>query len=107
MITQINPAADVVTLINSFTVEPERQHELIALLIDATEQVMRHQPGFVSANIHAGLDGTRVANYAQWQSVPAFEAMLANPECRKHMAAAAEIATFDPVLYTVTAVHHA
>jgi hypothetical protein len=25
---------------------------------------MRHRPGFISANIHASLDGTRVVNYA-------------------------------------------
>lgn len=29
---------------------------------------MRHIDGFVSANIHASLDGTRAVNYAQWRS---------------------------------------
>ena len=40
---------------------------------------MQHQPGFVSANIHVSTDGTRVVNYAQWESAEAFQAMLADP----------------------------
>src|SRR5215208_1353637 len=58
---------DVVTLINVFTVAPEDQQRLVDILIDATQKVMRKQPGFVSANIHRSLDGTRVTNYAQWR----------------------------------------
>ncbi|QUH01345.1 antibiotic biosynthesis monooxygenase [Saccharopolyspora erythraea] len=105
--TEINADADLVTLINVFTVEPGRQRELVDVLARATEEVMRHQPGFVSANLHVSLDGTRVANYAQWESSEHFQRMLANPECRHHMSAAAEIARFEPALYSVDSVHHA
>lgn len=59
---------DVATLINVFTVTRMTQQPLVDLLTEATEQVMRHRPGFISANIHASLDGTRVVNYAQWRS---------------------------------------
>ena len=48
------------TLINVFTVAPDRAADLAALLHTATEKVMRHQPGFRSANIHLSIDGTRV-----------------------------------------------
>jgi heme-degrading monooxygenase HmoA len=101
MPTTIASDQPVVTLINTFTVEPERQHELVRLLIDATEQVMRRLPGFVSANIHRGLDGSHVANYAQWRSREDFETMLQNPEARDHMGRAAALAQFEPVLYEV------
>ena len=40
---------------------------------------MKRVPGFVSANIHRIVDGTRVANYAQWKSKEAFERMLGIP----------------------------
>lgn len=86
---------------------PDRQQELVDVLDQASEEVMRHLPGFVSANIHASLDGTRVVNYAQWRSVDDFEAMQVNPDAAGHMAAAAELATFDAHLHTVRAVHHA
>ena len=94
---------DVVTLINVFIVRPECQQRLVDVLVDATETVMRKQQGFVSANIHRSLDGTRVTNYAQWRSREAFEAMLRNPEAAEHMGEAARIAErFEPHLYEVS-----
>ena len=100
-ITMENP---IVTLINVFTVAPERQDELIGLLLRATEKVMRHLPGFISANLHKSLDGKHVANYAQWESLDAFEKMLRHPVARSHMQKAEKIATFEPVLYRVDSV---
>ena len=94
---------DVVTLINVFTVAPEDQQRLVDVLVEATQAVMRKQPGFVSANIHKSLDGTRVANYAQWRSKEAFEAMLRDREAAEHMGEAARIAeSFEPHLYEVS-----
>jgi hypothetical protein len=66
---------------------------------------MRHLPGFVSASIHRSLDGTRVANYAQWRSLEDFERMLANPEAQAHIREATAIAKAVPVLYRVNSVH--
>jgi quinol monooxygenase YgiN len=104
--TTIERHAPYATLINVFTVEPERAVELAGLLDDATETVMRHVPGFISANIHVSTDGTRVVNYAQWESAEAMQAMLADPAAREHMAPAAALASsFDPHLYTVESVH--
>ncbi|MCI2418496.1 antibiotic biosynthesis monooxygenase [Saccharopolyspora sp. K220] len=107
MVTTIEPGAPVMTLINIFTVAPERQQELVDLLDNATEEVMRHRPGFVSANIHASLDGTHVANYAQWRSEEDFKAMLADPVAQEHMRAAGAMAEFEPVVYRVASSHHA
>ena len=93
---------DVVTLVNVFTVSPERQQQLIDLLVEATQTVMNQQPGFVSANIHRGLDGTQVVNYAQWRRVEDFRAMLRDPRAQTHMQAAAHLATrVEPQLYQV------
>lgn len=104
----ISAAQDVTTLINVFTVAPERQQDLVRLLDEATEEVMRHRPGFVSANIHASADGTRVVNYAQWASAEDFQAMLQDRLAREHMGAAGELAeSFEPNLYRVTSVHRA
>ena len=69
----------VVTMVNIFTVEPANQQKLVDILIEATDAVMSKVDGFVSANIHASLDGTRVVNYAQWKSEEHFTAMLQNP----------------------------
>ncbi len=104
--TMIEAGAPVVTLINIFTVEPARQAHLVELLEQATQQVMRHRPGFVSANIHRGLDGATVANYAQWASQADFQAMLADPTAQVHMREAVAIADSAPAMYEVVSVHH-
>jgi len=104
--TTIVEHAPYATLINVFTVSPGKAAELAALLTDSTEAVMQQLRGFRSANIHISTDGTRVVNYAQWDSAEAFAAMQANPEAQVHMRAAAELADgFDPHLYTVDFVH--
>ena len=99
--TTISKDNKVVTLINIFTVEPKNQQRLVDMLVVATEQTMRHMPGFVTANIHKSLDGERVANYAQWRSREDFEAMLKNPAALAHMKPITEIAKFDAHLYEV------
>jgi quinol monooxygenase YgiN len=100
--TIIEKGNRVLTLINVFTVEPENQQKLMTLLIEATEQTMMNLPGFVSANIHRSLDGKRVVNYAQWENMAAFQAMLKNPEAIPHMQAAAALAKFEPILCEVS-----
>jgi heme-degrading monooxygenase HmoA len=104
--TTINEHAPYATLINVFTVAPERAAELAEMLRTATEETMRFAPGFISANIHVSTDGTRVVNYAQWQSAEAYRAMLHDPIAREHMGVCAAVTTsFEPRLYTVESVH--
>src|SRR5438046_8090919 len=98
---EISAEAPVLTLINVFTVAPEKQAQLVELLERATRDVMQVRPGFISASIHRSIDGTRVTNYAQWRDRAAFDAMLQDEEARAHMTAAAALAMkFEPVLYT-------
>ena len=97
----IDKNADLMTLVNVFTVKPENQEKLVTLLTDATEQVMRSLPGFVSANIHKSVDGKKVVNYAQWKTEDDFQAMKKNPEAQSHMKAVADLAEFDPIVCEV------
>jgi heme-degrading monooxygenase HmoA len=104
--TTIERHSSYATLINVFTVEPENAAALAALLSTATEDVMRHLDGFRSANIHVSTDGTRVVNYAQWDSLEACARMRDHPAAREHMDKAAGLAVgFDPHFYTVESVH--
>jgi quinol monooxygenase YgiN len=102
--TAIREGASPLTLINVFTVEPERQKDLVAALEEATERSIRHRPGFVSVNIHASLDGTRVVNYAQWETREHLEDMLADPTSREHIQKISELAASDPQLYEVSTI---
>jgi heme-degrading monooxygenase HmoA len=100
--TAISKHNKVATLINVFIVEPQNQQKLVDMLTKATEATMKNIDGFISANIHKSLDGRRVVNYAQWQSVEDFEAMTKIPEAMEHMKPINEIATADFHLYEVT-----
>jgi len=101
--TTITTNKNMVTLINVFTVEPENQQRLVDLLTEATKLAMKKQPGYISANIHKSLDGTRITNYAQWRSKDDFEVMLENPEAAKHMKEASQLAIkIEPHLYEVS-----
>ncbi|MEU2158312.1 antibiotic biosynthesis monooxygenase family protein [Streptomyces sp. NPDC019396] len=103
---KIDTIRPVATLINVFTVAPDRQAELIALLAQATEETMKRQPGFICANFHASQDGECVINYAQWETEDHYREMLTNPEARVHMDKAATIATdVQPRLYRVESTH--
>lgn len=98
----LSPEHDHVVLINTFVVKPDRCEELLELLSRATEEEKRHLPGFVSANLHESVDGTRVANYVQWRSVAALEMMYSNQQAQQHMKQAAALAdSFEPILYTL------
>jgi heme-degrading monooxygenase HmoA len=103
----IRAGAPVVTLVNVFTVEPDAQQRLVELWQQATDDVLRHLPGFVSANVHRSFDGTKVVNYAQWESREAFQAMLRNPAAVPYLEQLGQIGTPAPVLCEVVSVHHA
>lgn len=106
--TNLDPTAGHLVLINTFTVEPAKADDLVRVLSRATEEVMRHMPGFVSANLHVSDDRRHVANYAQWRSRDDLDAMMKDPKPRAHMQEAAGIATsFEPIYYRLIETHAA
>jgi heme-degrading monooxygenase HmoA len=67
---------------------------------------MSQLEGFISANLHKSLDGTKVVNYAQWKSKEAFEKMLKNPTAITQMNDAFLIEKVDGSLYEVVFVEN-
>ena len=99
--TQISTTNDVITFINVFTVEPDKQQRLVELLTEATEVSVRQAPGFVSASLHRSTDGTKVTMYAQWRSLEAYQALRGDPAPLPYFREALTIATFEPGIYEV------
>jgi quinol monooxygenase YgiN len=95
-----------VTLINVFDVGASKQQELLNLLIEGTEEVLRLRPGFVSVNVLASNDGSRVVNYAQWSSYDAVKAAMDDSEVQRYARRAAALAQATPHVYSVVSVHH-
>ncbi len=97
----ISPEKDYYTLINVFTVTPEKQQELVDSLVDTLNGWVKDLPGFVSASIHKSLDGTRVVNYAQWKNKETFDAMMSNSTVTPRRNLSASIGQTEPHFYTV------
>ncbi len=98
--TTIDNSKNYCTLINVFTVSPEKHLELFELLKKATEEVMCKLPGYISANLHISDDKKTVTNYAQWATLKDFQNMLKNEEAQKHMKLAGSVSTeFKPATY--------
>ena len=103
MQTVIDDAAVVHTLINTFAVTTVNQAKVTECLRRFTEGYAALRPGFIAASVHASLDGSRVVNYAQWESSSDLTTMLASSEAKAHMAElAALVEGIDPVFYRVT-----
>ncbi len=96
----LDPKGDYLTFINTFKVEPDKADQLLEALRKATEDLFRHEPGFLSVSLHMSMDRSRIVNYAQWRSKQDYETMSRKPEVQAHMKGAAALATsFDPVDY--------
>lgn len=91
------------TFVNVVDVDPTRQQELVELLLEGTQEVIRHRPGFISVTLLASLDGTRVVNVARWRSADDVRATQADPAAAAYARRTAEIATASPGVYRVTA----
>lgn len=102
MRAMIDDAGSVCTMINTFGVSPARQNAVVALLKDFTERHASRFPGFISASVHASLDGQRVVNYVQWEREDDLVVMLATQVAKAHMVEIGILAeSVDPVFYRV------
>ena len=93
------------TVMTTFEVAPAQCDALLAALSGAYAEVISRQPGFRGAAIHVNDARTRVANYSQWDSREAYQAMLRTEAMRERHAAITELCrSFEPVMVEVHAV---
>ena len=101
----IRPDFDGQTVITTFEVTPGSAQDVLEMLTDAWDQVIRHQPGYVSAAVHLNDAQTRIATYSQWRDRRDYQAMLRTPEMReRNRRIHALCKSFEPVMYEVTGV---
>ena len=77
--TTITQDANLVTVINKFSVQSKNQKKLVKLL-DDLRKVVEQLSGFISANVHRSFDGTRVVSYAQWNSIENYQTVYTNSQ---------------------------
>ncbi|MBX7172298.1 MAG: antibiotic biosynthesis monooxygenase [Pyrinomonadaceae bacterium] len=98
--SKIEANKGIITQINVFKVKPENMQALIDLLIEAAEAV-KDTPGWISANFHRSLDGTRLVNYAQCESYESWEAVMKKLVEGNFLKRNKELAEANPGLYEV------
>ena len=98
--TKILKDANLVTVINRFSVEPENQKKLLQLL-DDLKVVVERQPGFISANVHRNFEGTRIVSYAQWDTKEDYQAVYTISEAKPILDEIKKISKFSWNLYDV------
>lgn len=72
-----------ITLINVFSVTPEKQQSAADKVAEIYTTIVSQQPGFIAAKIHKSLDGTRVTAVARWESEAALDAMQHTSDFQK------------------------
>jgi len=98
----IEKDAAVQTVITTFEVTPGTCRDLLEELQKACNEFVSKQPGFVGAAMHVNDAQTRIANYTQWQSREAFQAMLRSETMLAyHRNFNALCKSFEPVMYDV------
>jgi quinol monooxygenase YgiN len=104
LFTQMEEKGGPIIIINKFTVKPEEIDQFLrAWAADA--QVMKRQPGFISAQLHRGIAGSCVfVNYAVWESPEHLKQAYNNPEFQALMAHYPSSVTASPHLFRKVAV---
>lgn len=101
----IRPDFDGQTVICTFEVNPGSAHDVLDLLTDAWDNVIRKQAGFISGAIHLNDAQTRIATYSQWRDRKDYQAMLRSDEMRRRNREIQGMCkSFEPVLYELQSV---
>ncbi len=82
--TTLDRDLDFVTLINTFTVTPEKQQSFVDVQHSEYRRLSGQIRGAIAANLHRGWSGTRVINYAQFRSMEDFSAWQSSDLMKQH-----------------------
>jgi quinol monooxygenase YgiN len=104
--TTIESNSGVATLINVFSVDPQRCEELRGLLQASTERVICKLQGWISTNILESIDASRIIIYSQWKSVGDIDALRSNPELAAYFPKISALAAMEAVVCDVSYVRH-
>jgi quinol monooxygenase YgiN len=77
--------AGVTTLVNVFTVEPDNQPKVLALLQEGIETLFSKMPGWISTNLLKSRDGRQVVVYSQWRDDKDIDAFRQDPRMKPYL----------------------
>jgi heme-degrading monooxygenase HmoA len=97
----IRAGTGIITQVNVFIVPEGGQDAMIHLLAEAAE-FARSTPGWLSASLHRSLDGTRVVNYAQSESLQAAQHVAERLREAGYIERNSQLGIASPGLYEVS-----
>ena len=92
MQTTIRVDSAVTTTLNVFTVEPDNQPKVLALLQEGIETMFNTIPGWISGNVLKARDGRHVIVYSQWRDAKAVDAFRQDPRMQPYFQQFADLA---------------
>jgi heme-degrading monooxygenase HmoA len=102
---QLAKEAGPIVLMNVFRAAPEDMDKVVEAW-RSDSAYMKVQPGFISAQLHAGHAGSNVLfNYAVWRSVGDLRVAVLAPEFIEHVKAYPASARPSPHIFRTLAVH--
>lgn len=94
-----------VTLVNVLSVEPRKQQELVELLRQNTETIIKTLKGWIATSLIASGDGKRVIIHSHWDTAADVEAMRSDPRMQAYFPRIKELASFDSMTGAVVMAH--
>src|SRR5262245_40999613 len=85
-VQQLQQDGGPIVLINVFNVAPQHAERLLEVWVDDAS-FMKHQPGFISTQLHRGIGGSSTfANVAEWSSARALGSAFRSPDFQSRVA---------------------
>jgi quinol monooxygenase YgiN len=92
--------------VNVIEVDPSHYEELIAIVKEGNDRVIRRRDGFISAFIATTPDISRVVTVARWKSADAIKALQSDPVVADYVKRTAALAKANPTVFTIVAEYH-
>jgi quinol monooxygenase YgiN len=101
---QIDEDVGPVMQINKFNVNPEEVDQFLKAFA-STAEVLKQQPGYISAQLHRGIAGSSVfLNYEVWESAEHFKRAISSPDFQSNLAGLPPSTVMSPHLFKKVAV---
>lgn len=89
--------------VNLIDVDPNRYEQLVEVLKEGNDSVIRHRDGFMSCLLLANADRSRVITVARWTSADAVKAVASDPVVAEYVKRTAAVGKATPAVFAIVA----
>ena len=89
--------------VNVIEVDPDRYEQLMEILKEGNDSVIRHFKGFISCVLLVNADRSRVITVARWTTADAIKALASDPVIAGYAKRTAALAKATPAVFSVAA----